>query len=116
MIYGSVGDTAELRDGKAEIYRVIAPKAEMKMKKVCAEEALCPTLTTCVENEFLFEKELKTVRGALAFDKLYSRASGGAAQYLGSAAWTDKNTDFMAADYAYKFPKVLVSEHRTEAL
>ena len=36
--------------------------------QVCAKEALCPTLTTCVQTDDVFTSEMKKLRGTEDFD------------------------------------------------
>merc|ERR1719253_2254257 len=88
------------------------------MQSACAVETFCPTLTTCVENDLLFEKEMKTLRGTLPITSTYGQALDGADSILKSDQWTDhtENPNFFDAAFKYKFPKVLLSEKRAEAL
>lgn len=116
-LYGTIGDTAKIAESK---FRAFTPQSPMTLKSVCAHESLCPTLTTCVENEFFFDHELTRLRQGLATSALYAsdaRVDGQAwPQHLSGEMWTDTAANTADPAFPYLFPKVLLSTQRAEAL
>jgi hypothetical protein len=100
-----------------KVYRaVVSKEPALALKEVCASETLCPSLTTCVEAEHMFTLELGKLRSAPFSTKI--AALPDPAAVLHSTAWLDGSTprDFTDPDFDYKFPKVLLSENRAEAV
>merc|ERR1719261_1633639 len=53
-----------------ELYGVKAPVAPfLELRPECAKEALCPTLTTCVESFYVFERELEHMLAGASLSK-----------------------------------------------
>jgi hypothetical protein len=99
-----------------KVYRAVVPgEPALSMKPVCASETLCPSLTTCVEAEHMFTLEMEKLRSPPFSTKIENLNS---AAIMHSTAWLDGETprDFSDADFDYKFPKVLISANRAEAV
>jgi hypothetical protein len=110
---GPIGNR-DLLEGK--VYRAVPAVAQdIEMQNVCAKDAKCPTTTTCVQIEHLFVTELSGLRSSLS-EKIAGRVD--MTDILDSAAWVDFSAvpDVTSDDAEFKFPKVLTSAERAEAV
>jgi hypothetical protein len=107
----------------ANIYPAVTEQSSMNMKTVCADKTFCPGLTTCVVTSERHDAELGMLLADYVFSDYWAIApwtlpADEQAALIESDAWQDfaLYPDLSNNDILFKFPKVISSEYRTDAL